>query len=124
MAPALSAEESQRSTERVDLEWLRVASEECSQPVILTVIDKTGKSVQKRFRGISAVSNRLRIKNGTPGVAKLDILVNGRSFKLAGLTPGQIKFIDISPAMKKGNKNVLVVRSNGRPGAGAEISFD
>ena len=53
-----------------------------------------------RSSGLPQQESKLRILNGRPGLTRVDVIVNGRLFRLGGLRPGKWRYADLARAMK------------------------
>jgi hypothetical protein len=107
---------------RVELEVRDVAGNiTLCDPVLALVIRETGTPVSETVTGLPATEHLVTVSNGAPGLHKLDILVNGRSFKLQGLTDGEERTVDVAAALRPGNVNEIVLRATGKPGASATV---
>ena len=62
------------------------------------------------------------VKNNSPGLTNLRIVVNGSKIQVAGLKDGETREIDIKTAMK-GNTNTFGVEALGKPGGSASVVF-
>jgi hypothetical protein len=76
---------------------------------------------RERFEGIPAAERYVRVINGTPGLAALELVMNGHWFRLGPLSDGWDVTVDLGAAMVEGDANTLVVTGYGEPGAGALI---
>ncbi len=60
------------------------------------------------------------VYNGRPGVSRLEIVVNKRTFEMNGLKAGEVRTIDIAKGLHKG-KNVVTVKVEGNPNGSALV---
>ena len=125
--------------------WVEI-NRSTGKPVLVTSLcdlqDVNAKPPQYNCRKIGDprmhpdMENKVEVQNGpfpalpgetsldtSPGLTNLSILVNGTKFQVAGLKDGEKRTIDISSAMKTGNKNVFSVEALGKPGGHAMINF-
>lgn len=84
-------------------------------PAILNLSRDPGKPATTTVNGIAKSEHYVHVNNGTPGVANLTISVNGKTFKVHGLTAGQKTTIDISSALVAG-ANSVILTATGSPG--------
>lgn len=63
----------------------------------------------------------IKVTNGTPGVNKLEITVNGQKFNVNGLRDGEIRSLCVTSAMHDGDNNSVYVVAKGKPGGSAEL---
>jgi GEVED domain len=90
-------------------------------PVVTTVIREAGKPEVEVFSGLPRQESKITIQNGTPGLRNLDIFVNHRKFKVAGLGDGRTTTLDVAAAMVDGDQNRIELVAHGKPGASALI---
>lgn len=90
-------------------------------PVVTTVDRTTGQPTSKTFSGIPEGEHKVTVRNGDPGLTKLDIIVNGTRFRLAGLHPNEVRYMDVSTAMRQGNNNIIELVAFGNPGSRAVV---
>lgn len=75
------------------------------------------------FTNIQAAERFVGVLNGTPGLTKVTVVVNGSSYVLAPLSDGGSKSLDVSAAMNPGDANTVVVIGEGAEGASAAVSI-
>jgi hypothetical protein len=85
-------------------------------PSLLTV--EAGKSVT--IRRVPSSESTLTIRNGSSGLQKLRITVNGKVFVLH-LRSNEVRLLDISSAMKDGSRNTISLFGYGRRGSSAFV---
>ncbi len=90
-------------------------------PVFTLVVRDEGKPVTQTFTGLPQAESKVKIVNGDPGLAKLDITVNGKKFKAKDLADNVTQTIDVSSAMVPGNNNTITLEARGKPGGSAMI---
>jgi hypothetical protein len=90
-------------------------------PVLTEVIRATGKPVSQTFTDIPQAESIVTIHNGTPGLTKLYIFVNGQRFKVKGLRDGQTTTLDVSSGMVPGDENIIDLMARGKPGGSATV---
>jgi hypothetical protein len=102
--------------------------------VALTVTDQAGNVTDcdpvlvqlssngsQTFTGLPQAENKITIKNGQPGLTRLQAVVNGRRFGLNNLRDNEVRTLDVSSAMRPGNTNTIILRGYGKPGASADV---
>jgi hypothetical protein len=89
-------------------------------PIHLIVVRESGKPVEEINTDVPRAEDKVTIRNGTPGLSNLDILVNGVRYKVTGLKSGQETTVDISAAMHDGS-NVVNLVGRGRKDSWAEV---
>jgi hypothetical protein len=90
-------------------------------PILTEVVRATGKPVSQTHLGLRETEDTITIDNGNPGIKNLDVIVNGKKFKLTGLRSRQTRLIDVSSAMQPGSGNSFTLISYGEPGGSATI---
>jgi hypothetical protein len=88
-------------------------------PFIELVQRSTKADPQKTRLRVSQEENKIQIINGTPGLRTVTALVNGVTFKTSGLRNGEVRTIDVSSAMRAGNKNIIYIKGHGPLGGSA-----
>ncbi len=86
-------------------------------PVISLVQRSTKVDPQNTRVRVPQAENKIQIINGAPGLRTVNALVNGVNFKITGLRNGEVRTIDVSSAMRPGNKNVIYLKAHGPQGA-------
>jgi hypothetical protein len=82
-------------------------------PIITLVQRSVGGDPQKSKGRVTQAENTVLIMNGDPGLKKLTTVVNGVVFKTTGLRDGEVRSIDISSALKPGDRNKIIVKGHG-----------
>ncbi|MCC6178287.1 MAG: PD40 domain-containing protein [Chloroflexi bacterium] len=90
-------------------------------PLLTLTTRETGKPVSQTLTGIPQAESVVTITNATPGVKHLDIVVNGRSFKLNDLRDGEMRTLSIASALEPRDNNTIVLTARGKPGGSAQI---
>ena len=90
-------------------------------PVITLVQRSTKVDPQNSRVRVSQAENKIQIINGAPGLRTVNALVNGVNFKTTGLRNGEVRTIDVSSAMRPGNKNVIYLKAHGPQGGSATV---
>jgi hypothetical protein len=88
-------------------------------PIISLVQRSTKTDPQANRVRVSQAENKIQIMNGAPGLRTVTALVNGTTFKVTGLRNDEVRTIDISSAMRPGNKNVIFIKGHGPQNASA-----
>jgi hypothetical protein len=89
-------------------------------PVITLVITEAGKPATQTFADIPAVEHFVTVTNDNPGIANLDVTVNGRTWRLRGMKAGEERTLDVGDAMHDG-ANAVSLRATGKPGGSALV---
>lgn len=89
-------------------------------PIHLIVVRESGKPVEEINTDVPRAEDKVTIRNGSPGLSNLDILVNGQRFKVTGLKSGEETTVDISSAMHDGN-NIVNLVGRGKKESWAEV---
>ncbi len=91
-------------------------------PIHLIVSRDSGKPTTENLSAdVPRAEDKVTVRNGAPGLNKLDIIVNGQRFKVNLKKAGEETTIDISSAMHEGNNNVVDFQAHGKKGAWAEV---
>jgi Protein of unknown function (DUF3344) len=90
-------------------------------PIISLVQRSTKTDPQANRVRVSQEENKIQVMNGAPGLRTFTALVNGTTFKVTGLRNDEVRTIDISSAMRPGNKNVIFVKGHGPQNASATV---
>lgn len=90
-------------------------------PVYTVTVRETGKPMEERFADLPYEENKVSLSNHTPGVKHLEIVANGKRFKVNDLHDGESRTIDIASAMMPGGRNVVALRALGQPGGSVTV---
>jgi hypothetical protein len=90
-------------------------------PIHLILVRDSGKPETDANADVPRAEDKVTIRNGNPGLANLDVLVNGVRYKVTGLKSGEETTVDISAAMHDGNNNTVNLEGRGKKGSWAEI---
>ena len=90
-------------------------------PIVMTLHGLGTAGVGARTFLVPQAESKLRIVNGARGLTRIDVVVNGRTFRLRGLRPGQRLSIDLASAMRPGRSNTVRFVGHGRRGATAVV---
>ena len=92
-------------------------------PVTTRLTIAQGGQAQQTLTGIMSVERLIQVQNGTPGLTKLTIVVNGQSYVLAPLSAGASLSLDVGAAMIPGESNTVVLLGEGAVGASATVTL-
>jgi len=70
---------------------------------------------------VPRVEDKITVTNGRPGLSSILIVVNGKKFKVDGLKNGEERTIDVSSAMREGERNKVVFTAHGRWSSWANV---
>lgn len=90
-------------------------------PIMLLLVRDKEQTAFAAMSDVPRVEDKVTVTNGKPGLAKLEIVVNGTRFKVQGLKDGEERLIDISSAMVDGDNNRVEFKASGKPGSFANI---
>jgi uncharacterized repeat protein (TIGR01451 family) len=90
-------------------------------PVADLVVRDSGSSAASTYNGLAAAEHYVSITNGSPGVQRLDVTVNGHTWKLTGLKANEERTLNVASAMRAGSNNTVSVKAYGRPGGSALV---
>lgn len=88
-------------------------------PVDVSVGRDAGTPAVTTLSGLPASEHLIDVSSGPAGLTSLRIVVNGRTFALAGLAAGTVRSVDVSSAMKPGSDNRIEFIPLGAPGGSA-----
>jgi hypothetical protein len=94
-----------------------------ADPVITQLTIARGGETQQILTGIPSPERLIRVRNGTPGLTKLTLVVNGHSYVLAPLSDGASLSQDVGAAMNPGDGNTIVLLGEGAEGASAAVTL-
>ncbi len=90
-------------------------------PVVVDLVKRAGRPVSQTLTGVDSALRRVTITNGEPGLAAVDLVVNGRKFKMTRLAANEERAMDISSAMLEGRDNVVEITAYGSRRARARV---
>jgi len=93
----------------------------CDPILLLLVRDKSDSATLTAGSDVPRVEDKVTITNGSPGLSKIDIIVNGQTFKVKSLKDGEEVTVDVSSAMVPGDANKVDFKAKGKPGAFANV---
>jgi hypothetical protein len=94
-----------------------------ADPVMTRLTIAGGGETQQILTGISSAERLLRVQNGTPGLTRLAVVVNGYSYVLAPLNDGASLSLDVGAMMIPGDGNTVVLLGEGAEGASATVTL-
>jgi len=99
-----------------------VAGNVASCDPVISLVQRSTKEdpLQSRVR-VSQAENKIKVINSAPGLRTFTALVNGITFKISGMRNGEIRTIDVSSAMRPGNKNIIYVKGHGPVNGSATV---
>jgi len=83
----------------------------------------SGGQTQQVLTGMPSVERLVSVRNGSPGLTNLTLVVNGRSYVLAPLSDGASVSVDVGAAMVPGDGNTIILIGEGLVGATATITI-
>jgi hypothetical protein len=95
---------------------------ECD-PVSTTVTRLKHEKGVQTFDNISDAEHFITVQNDSPGLRRLDVVVNGQTFKVKKLDDYEIVLIDIASAMAPGNVNTITLVPYGKKGDSALVTI-
>jgi hypothetical protein len=90
-------------------------------PALVTVGRAPGESPVQMIHHVTQGESHVTIANGTPGVNRVRLLVNGQPFKIADLHDAETRTLDVSSALRNGSDNTVLVLSHGAKGSSAVV---
>jgi hypothetical protein len=93
-------------------------------PVLTSVIRDPGggQPASQTYTGLLQAESKVMIVNGSPGMKKVRLVVNGKVFRQVGLTAGEVRRFDVASAMRPGSGNTITITAKGsKKGASADI---
>jgi hypothetical protein len=117
---ATKVNQSQSSTIRIRVMDVAGNIQICD-PVVDLNVRESGEPAAKTYTDLPAVESKITITNGDPGLRRLDVTVNGKTWKVTGLADNEVRTLDVASAMVAGDNNTITVKGYGRPGAQALI---
>src|SRR5215216_3681053 len=86
-------------------------------PIHLILVRDSSRPELDANSDVPRAEDKVTIRNGNPGLANLDILVNGIRYKVTGLKSGEETTVDISAAMVNGDHNTVNLEGRGKKGS-------
>jgi hypothetical protein len=92
-------------------------------PLLDQVTVAENGTVLQVYNSLASAEHFIRLANGQPGLSRVKLVVNGRTFEVNPFGPGQVVLLDLRAAMQEGNQNTIVLLGWGEPGASAEVQL-
>jgi hypothetical protein len=92
-------------------------------PVVMRLADRGGGTTRQVFAGVAAVDSNVQLRNGAPGLDRVDLEVNGHTFQMDHLRAGEVRTLDVGSAMRVAGPDTLAVTTHGAPASSATLSF-
>jgi hypothetical protein len=92
-----------------------------SDPALTSLQVGNNGIVRQVIEHLHPAEHYLQVANGAPGLHRLELNVNGRSFQLPSLEDGKSLAADIGQAMVEGENNTVILTGHGEAGASAVI---
>jgi hypothetical protein len=89
-------------------------------PALLSVGTDPGTPSSQTVHHVSKGESTVTIYNGTPGLTRLELVVDGKRQEITGLTDGATRTVDVSSLLHKGSNTVTVV-AQGKAGGSATV---
>jgi hypothetical protein len=90
-------------------------------PVFTVLQVGASGEVREVLRDIPAAERYVTVRNHTPGLSRLRLIVNGFTFSLYSLFDGETRTVDVGEAMNPGTSNTVVLVGEGPAGASALV---
>lgn len=110
---------------RVEVQvWDAAGNTALVDPVIASLtIKKPGTRLTRTFRGIPQAERYVTLQNGTPGLGRVTLWVNGKVAYQESLVDGQVVSLDVAQWLRAGGRNVVRVAARGVKGATAVLTI-
>lgn len=90
-------------------------------PIVTEEIREAGRPQSRTWTDVPPEERFVTVYNGEPGLRMLEIEVNGRKFRIAGLRPGEERTLDVGSAVIEGRPSTFTLTSHGKPGGSATV---
>jgi hypothetical protein len=90
-------------------------------PALVTVGRAPGESPVQVVHHLARAESHVTIRNGTPGLDRVRLVVNGHQFEAGDLHDGQTRTVDVSSAMRQGSNNTVLVVAHGPRNSSAAV---
>jgi hypothetical protein len=109
-------------TARVEMQVADLAGNAviCDPIHVLLVRDNSEEASLNAWSDVPQAEDTVTIRNGSPGMKKVVVTVNGIKFKANNLRDGEERTLNISSALTAGN-NSVELKGNGKKGSSAEV---
>ncbi len=77
-------------------------------PILSLMSRDANGPTQETHTDVPQIEDKITFNNGTPGVKKIEVIVNGEKFKVNGLKNGEEHTLDIASAMHEGDNTVTI----------------
>jgi len=78
---------------------------------------------QQVLTGIQAMERLVSVQNGSPGLTKVTLVVNGKTYLLDPLRDGASVSVEVGAAMLPGDANTIVLLGEGPTGGSATVTI-
>ena len=92
-------------------------------PVVATVTRLTQNKGKQTFTGIADAEHIVTVVNGSPGLRRLEVVVNGVTFPVKQLDDKEVVVVDIRSAMRVGTNNTITLIPRGKKGESADVTI-
>jgi len=82
-----------------------------------------GKPASVTVDNLARAEGHVAIRDGTPGIQNVSVVVNGTHFEVEGLRNGEVRTLDVSSAMIPGDANTMTFTALGQPGGSADVAI-
>lgn len=118
-ATATKIDQSQRS--RVEMLVTDLAGNRAvCDPILATLEADNARQGEETYTDVPQAESKVTVTNGNPGIRKIEVIANGKKFKLSGLKDGETQTLDIASALHPGD-NTVTVKVNGPRGGTANL---
>jgi hypothetical protein len=117
----------QAKTSQVALQVTNVDGQVTNCDPILTEVGRDGPHGAPRaeaFHHIAQGESQVTILNGTPGLSRLRLIVDGHVFEVSGLTDGETRLVDVSSAMRRGDNTITLIAQGKHDGTASILIAD
>jgi hypothetical protein len=91
-------------------------------PIIASLEIKKGRVLTRTFKGIPQAERYVNLQNGTPGLTRAALWINGKIVSSGSLASGQTLSLDVNRWLKPGDTNTARIVATGLTGANAVLS--
>jgi hypothetical protein len=106
-ATATKIDQSQRS--RVEMLVTDLAGNRAvCDPILATLEADNAQQGEETYTDVPQAESKVTVTNGNPGIRKIEVIANGKKFKLSGLKDGETQTLDIASALHPGDNTVTV----------------
>lgn len=112
LVTATKVDQSARSTLTLHATDQTGAGTDCD-PALMSVGRAPGDSPVQVIHHVARTESHVTITNGTPGVGRIRLEINGHHFEATDLHNDQVRTLEVSSAMRKGSDNTILVIAHG-----------